>query len=256
MEYTYSKVINYGKIIEIFRYEKNPNQYKRKKRNSKIINAKSLMVSNVQNTETQPTQIKRKDSIRRAQVGFYRLVLSNLQQSEAPLLATFTYWDNFQDLQASRNHWHTFNRRAQKSFGQQYRSIAITEYQKRGAIHYHALLWGITDTIFREERYTRMVAGLWSHGFVDLKKTDGSPKLAGYLTKYFTKQLVRPEFFRRKAYIATRNVMRPIIDVNPILSAYYAPETHNLSPLTMLTQMEYPTQWLGRCLYQQHEKKV
>jgi len=40
---------------------------------------------------------------------------------------------------------------------------------------------------YGEERRTRFLARMWGQGFVDVRKTDGSPKLASYFTKYFYK---------------------------------------------------------------------
>jgi hypothetical protein len=37
------------------------------------------------------------------------------------------------------------------------------------------------------ERKTRILAKLWGEGFVDARKTDGSPKLGYYISKYITK---------------------------------------------------------------------
>ena len=68
----------------------------------------------------------------------------------------------------------------------------------RGRIHFHGLLFNVPLSLgdtrngqrtiaYGDERTTRTLANLWGEGFVDATKTDGSPKLAFYISKYITK---------------------------------------------------------------------
>ena len=77
-------------------------------------------------------------------------------------------------------------------------SLFVPELSPRGRIHFHGLIFNVPlslgDThkdrrvILRgEERKKRVLARLWGEGFVDARKTDGSRKLAYYISKYITK---------------------------------------------------------------------
>lgn len=81
--------------------------------------------------------------------------------------------------------------------------LFVPELSPRGRIHFHGLLfnvpeeWGdqkkgkYTISIGRE-RKERFFAKLWGYGFVDIKRTDGSPRLATYIAKYVAKGVVEP----------------------------------------------------------------
>ena len=77
-------------------------------------------------------------------------------------------------------------------------SLFIPELSPRGRIHFHGLLFNVPLSLgdtrknrrvveIGMERKTRVLAKLWGEGFVDAVKTDGSPKLGYYISKYITK---------------------------------------------------------------------
>src|SRR5690606_27837965 len=96
-------------------------------------------------------------------------------------------------------------------FGKAFSYIAVSEFQKRGAIHFHALFWGLPAEVFSQERQTRTIALIWKQGFVYMKETDGNDKLSSYLAKYMVKTFTDPRLKNKKAYLASRNIKRPKI---------------------------------------------
>jgi len=194
---------------------------------------------------------RRKSSTRRAKMGFTRLVKANLGKPMHPVLASFTYAENIGDINRGRRDFTKFARRATKLFGNDFSYIAVPEFQKRGAIHFHALLWGIPTEVVERERATRLVASLWEQGFVDLMLTDGDEKLCGYLVKYMGKAFNDIRLFGKKAYVHSRNVSKPLTYKNTMaISHIYE---NDLSTTEPIVSKEFLTQWLGAGNYALYE---
>jgi len=250
----YNKVISYGSVVEVFRYEKYPMGFGKKKATAGNANALSDIPFDGQNADCseKPIKIRSRESIRRAVLAFRRLVGANLRGTDHPVLASFTYGENMESLRQGRSDFNAFARSAKSEFGDGLRYICVAEFQKRGAVHFHSLIWGLPAGTVKRERSTRMVAGLWGRGFVDLVETDGSIKLSGYLGKYLSKTFKEPRLSGMKAYICSRNVYKPTIDRDALLAPYFTPETGDLSTALAIREAEYTTQWLGRCHYKQY----
>jgi hypothetical protein len=190
---------------------------------------------------------KRADNARRASMAFRRIITSNLVGAGAAILVTLTYADNFTDLTGAYQHTTAFNQSLRYRYGKAFSYVFVPEFQKRGAVHFHALYWGLPEELFHEERKNRTLSKIWGHGFVFLKETDGNEKLAFYLAKYFTKAFVDPRLVNFKCYVASRNVKRPLVQMGPfnidmVLEDYGAEQ----EPIIDRT---YSTHWLGEGRY-------
>lgn len=98
------------------------------------------------------------------------------------------------------------------------RWILVPEQHKNGAWHFHGLLAGPVKAVRAINAHTgqllfdkhgREVYNLTDYkaGFTTAVKVDGSPKVATYLTKYYTKDMQIPK--GKKRYWASRNLNRP-----------------------------------------------
>jgi len=252
----YAKVISYGNIVEMYRYERNCVATGRKR-----AHASTLVLPYIPKdgesitTQSEQKKVRTKSNARSATLAFRRLVGANLGGVDNPVLASFTYRENMEELTQGRKDFNAFAKLAKNTFGAQFRYICVAEFQRRGAVHFHALLWGVPASVVAGERVTRMVAALWGRGFVDLVSTDGNIRLATYLSKYMSKMFIDSRLANRKAYIASRNILRPKIDRDALLAPYFhggLAEYPDLSTATVLRESEYNTQWLGRCDYKQY----
>ena len=122
---------------------------------------------------------------------------------------------------------------------------SVPEFQKRGAVHFHCLFWGLPHDIFLKEKKDRTIAKIWEHGFVDIIKTDGHGKLSSYLAKYMAKAFVDKHLKNQKAYVSSRNICRPVVDKNAIASFYLYQHTKE-TDLPILDN-SYKTKWTGQC---------
>lgn len=230
----YTKVIQSGRLIEIFEYEKDPIPAIRR-RKKRYANPRRR-IRNVQS----------------ARASFFRLVRANIGTGQVPALLTLT----MREILSLREGWRAFTLFAQRLRTRKKSSfsfVAVPEFQKRGAVHFHVLVWGLSHEEIARERNTRRIAELWGHGFVDIRATDGSPRLATYLAKYMFKAMYDVRLAGQKAYSGSRNLVRSVSVSNPA-AVDIAKEQWGIGvDNPPLTECEYETKWLGRCNYQVFE---
>jgi len=248
----YSKVIHYGDTLELYQYEKFPTVGQRTSRKIKTATyLQDIFLSGVYVSEepVEPKKVRSPFAISRALLDFKRLVSANIDGVNNPLLITLTYAENVTDIRRARKDFKAFADRIRNVYGSTIRYVAVPERQARGAIHFHALFWGLPVKTASNERKSRLVASLWRKGFVDIIKTDGSKKLAHYLIKYLSKTLsFLPSSI--KSYIASRSILRPTIERNAVLAPYYYNEaTYDLSTAKTIQDKTYMTKWLGKGRY-------
>jgi len=253
----YAKIIAYGETAEVFRYDKRPSgRGGAVARSDATTDALPHISQSGENgaRQVESQAVRTEANARRAALAFRRIVASNLGADDAPVLASLTYGQNISELQQGHADFNAFARSLRSEHGSGIRYIAVCEFQKRGALHFHTLIWGLLPGTVERERSTRMVAKVWGKGFVDLVQTDGAPALAGYLAKYLSKTFQDPRLLHKKAYIASRNIKRPYIQIDAILATYYyGQQFPDLSTALLLQEKEYTTQWLGRAHYQKYQ---
>jgi len=192
---------------------------------------------------------KRKDNAARASMAFKRLILSNLGGADLPLLVSFTYNTHQGDIKQGYKDFSSFIQAMRYKFGKVFRYIAVPEFQKRGAVHFHALFWGLPADIAQTERSTRLVAGIWGHGFVDVVLTDGHEKISTYLSKYMAKSFIDYRLKNQKAYVCSRNLKRPEVSagMNRATLELIMEELGVAGPPKV--DKKYITAWLGEAHY-------
>ena len=244
----YNKIIIYGNNIETYEYEKDIIVLGGRRKHKLPVDAgDESLGADGKDTLSTGQLGKRPDNARRASLAFRRLVGANLGKPPSPLLATLTYGKNFTELARAYRHYSSFVQALRHKFGKDFRYICVPEFQKRGAVHFHALVWGLPAEVFLLERKTRTLAGLWKQGFVYLKETDGNDKLSFYLSKYMAKAFIDARLKNQKCYVASRNVLRPVIfggsfSLWAILDDYGADKTP-------VVEKTYSTKWLGQGRY-------
>jgi len=252
----YNKYIKSGNQFELYCYEQEPKKHYGRQNQRVKGRIADQFTSEVfpdyrDNPLFQAQQAKRRgDNARRSRTAFKRLVSSNLGVGERPLFMSFTFSDHFTKPRETSRYFNIFVVRMRRFFGADFRYIAVPEFQKSGRVHYHALFWGLPDYIAKRERKNRTIAKLWRKGFVDVIQTDGSPKLASYMAKYMTKALSDSRLWCRKAYFASRNVLRPVVSSG--FPDYWVREEFGLAELVPVSVSEFSTAWLGQCRYEMY----
>lgn len=240
MIYEYGKTIVAGQTVEVYRYERAPQV---------ALGTKRKRTQTDSGGPRTPVP-RRYDSIRRLKRGFTRHVQANLSGKGAPSFLTLTFATNA-DLNTGLQCFREFIALAKKEFGDGFSHITVPEFQKRGAVHFHCLCWGIADKYVENERYTRYIQSIWARGYVDIIPTDGSPKLASYLSKYMQKALQDERLYGRRAYYYSRNTLRPMLYKTTAV-VHHAKEILG-GELRLISEKTYSTEWLGEGKYEIYE---
>lgn len=267
----YTKIIQTDNSLEIYSYEKDyipskKRSYRKNKRKAKK-----------QDDSRAAHQYRRQSSILRAKQSFFRLVEANIQKDIFPALATFTLYENLTLTEAYEALRTFFYNISGENPNLSY--IAVPEWQKRGTLHFHALVWGFDPkTIFnevpyyyrkisnrkrfsrfiefctlhgfepKESRGTRNLQRCWGRGFFDiLGATNNNRALAGYLTKYLVKGLSDIRLSNNRAYTSSYNIKRPRTygsnEIDFVMDLVYN-EKDRIKDIK-----SYKTLYLGQCDY-------
>lgn len=244
----YTKCVQTGAILEIYTYEKEPSSMLRRGKRRTLHTLESLRPRD-------RVQKRRSDSSIRAQKSFRRLVAGNLSKG-APVLLTLTMLDIVGIRDAYRCYT-AFGSRLRRFYGKHISWLSVPEFQERGAVHFHVLIWGLPYGISTTERNTRRIQNIWSYGTVDLVETNGAPQLATYLSKYMSKTMQDDRLVGQKAYSSTRNIVRPV-STNSSTQIDFLRDEFGINSGDNLPSYEfaYATLFLGRATYQRYDIKT
>ncbi len=242
---------SYGHFTEITRYQRKPNPPKIRIHRTRDKN--------------RPIGARRPDNINRTRQTCLRRVSSAIKELGRPLLVTLTFGGDASDASHANDALRRFQVRMRGKYPLA-ESIFIPELSPRGRIHFHGLLFGVPmhlgDTrVGRRivshgtERKTREIAKLWMVGYVDVRQTDGSGKLAFYITKYITKGAKEVMFNAMRMLRYTRGIPKETIirdDLAEILAEEYATEIP-------INEWENESPFVGKItkkLYVKHENNI
>jgi len=230
----YTKIVQSGEMLEIYDYEKAPTPKRFTSKKKKRRSGRRLSRNVV-----------------RARDNFRRMVRASLYRG-APYFITLTMVST-ESIKTAYKCFSKFSTNLRKSFGNDIAWVAVPEFQKRGAVHFHCLVWGIPYEVYQRERDTRDLQALWSRGWLDILASDGSPKISSYMAKYMSKSMYDERLSGQKSYTASRNCMRSVLFNTPTQIASIEenyPELRDESELDAIeVEKVYSTQWLGRCHY-------
>lgn len=127
-------------------------------------------------------------------------------------ILTLTFRENVTDIDAAWYVFKIFNRSMRETFGEGYRYVAVPEYQKRGAVHFHLAISGHYPV--RKVRKLWLKAAGDKKGNIDITdprkfgKNSWNPRrCANYISKYITKSDVTD--FNKKRYSSGGNIPMP-----------------------------------------------
>lgn len=245
----YTKAVISGSQIELYQFEKVPLNLGRKtptnRKNQRFKSQYSAL-------------FRTKANAFRSKKHFERIVYVALADRGRPYFCTFTMLSTCSIKKAYKEFTRFSYALKRKYPGSGY--IAVPEFQQRGAVHFHALFWGI-DELAKKERSNRSLQNIWGLGYVDCRPTDGSPKLAKYLSKYMLKGLFDYRLLRQKAYCRSQNMLSPVsITTETPGTLSIALENlgydHtikdgkvNIVDIAPNYTREFDTMWLGRATY-------
>jgi hypothetical protein len=147
----------------------------------------------------------RKKVVTRIRNNVRRLAIANF--NEHSKFFTLTFAKNVEDMNFANNSYKKFIKRLKYQYGD-FKYLAVIEFQKRGAIHYHML----ADFAFIDQKELEK---LWGNGFVWIRDlltaNKGKPvdNIGAYIVKYMNKNTIDKRLMGKKAYFTSRNLTRP-----------------------------------------------
>ena len=183
-KYEYCKLISNKSFYEDFSLKKNDNFFKE---DNKLQEESKTQKQPLNNSE----KCIEKRNILRSKLMCQRIAKANSKIWES--FITLTFEKNIQSIKDANKYFQNFIRQV-KRVKKDFAYIAIPEFQKRGAIHYHllcninsndkALIYSQEDnSYFKHIKY-------WKHGFTSIETMKGDiKKIVGYISKYMTKDI-------------------------------------------------------------------
>ena len=158
---------------------------------------------------------------------------------------TLTFADNLTDIDKANYQFKKFIERLKYRYSSiELKYIAVIEFQKRGAVHYH-LLNNLPYIDVNE------LARVWGHGFIKLNKIDNVDNVGAYVTKYMQKDLDDPRLLGRKCYMTSRNLNKPLkINNDSLVDELLVYLCENDLVLRTHTNTTY-NEYFGPCTYTQ-----
>lgn len=238
------KIIVSGKIIEVFEYEKGYLKGFELKEDNKVGKGRKRDLQSGNYTE------HRQQVLQRAKTNLRRIINANVgaygKENTCKFL-TLTFADNVQDLKAANYEFKKFINRLNYNIFKSKKGIlkysVVVEFQKRGAIHYHVILYNIPYVKAND------LASIWGNGFIKINKIDNVDNIGAYVTKYMTKDSSDSRLHGEKSYFNSRNLFKPeeITDIEKVEHLAHALPLKNLK-----YSSNFGNDYLGNITYSQY----
>lgn len=233
------KLIKSGHIYEIFEYE----------RSVKVGETKNPQGRHVVASEDDKKR-HRRNTLSKARSTVRRLINANVDAwGQAPKFLTLTFAENVTNIKQANYEFKKFRQRLEYRLKVKLKYIVVVEFQKRGAIHYHAVFFNLPYIANTE------IAEIWENGFIKINAIDQVDNVGAYVTKYMTKEDYETNktdrLIGQKSYFTSRGLMQPeeILEKEKIEQAVTA-----LSPFKAY-KSQFPNDYLGQITYTQYNTK-
>ncbi|MED3982376.1 Rep protein, partial [Priestia megaterium] len=204
-----TKLIKSGNVIEVYHYEHE--RFRGYSRQASSGGGDSPIHIDYETGEIIDKRLEsRKRSNIRARNHLRRLILSNFDRNSKFL--TLTFRENVSDLTEANECFKAFvrnvNIQLKKRNKGKFEYVAVVEYQKRGAIHYHMIcnLPYIRVEILRD-CWKRAVKE--REGNIDIKVIKHVDNVGAYVVKYMTKAGADTRLINKKLYQTSRGLKKP-----------------------------------------------
>lgn len=146
-------------------------------------------------------QINRGKVFSRAKRDVRRLINANI--GEFSKFITLTFRENMTDIKKANYEWKKFKQRLETKIGYKLQYLAVIEFQKRGAIHYHCVMFNLPYIKNKD------LSSIWGNGFVKINNIDKVDNVGAYVCKYMTKT-DDDRLLGQKMYFTSRGLEKPV----------------------------------------------
>jgi len=198
--YTKKAVLS-GNIIQVYEYD-NPVLIGIKARNKKGRSSKAKDEESKKNYKRQ--------SYYRARSKITRLINANHNRYPGyrSKFVTFTFRDNITDLKYAWKEWDRFLKRLRRYVGYTLHYVVVVEFQKRGAVHFHAIFFDLPYVS------VHTLAGIWHDGFIKINAIDNISNVGSYVAKYMSKNIDDDRLIGVKCYSCSQGLFKPLEVIN------------------------------------------
>jgi len=243
---TDTKIVRSGAIIEVFSYQNTRLNFG---------NYEDINYYNIAQNFSPPAQ----DKIKQKRLQQYyikqkatRLINANCnaypktkREYYPPVMLTLTTKENISDLSITSPMLTLFMKRFNYEISQgekeaQLKYVAIPEWQKRGAVHYHIALFNMPYV--KQQK----LSDIWGQGYIWVSRSDRVRDLGHYLTKYMTKGFDDPRFEGHRRYSPSAGLYRPVVVYDQDTARAIKEE---LPQSAKIYQKEYQTEFHGAVTY-------
>ncbi|NCN25546.1 hypothetical protein GW935_02715 [Candidatus Falkowbacteria bacterium] len=239
MAYPYNfKVVVSGKHVEVYKYKKYVWRDFEKKDFENVRSQKEPK----QLDAFEQLELKKKKqqySVNRTRTEIRRLINSNPQLTK---FMTLTFAKNITDLKEANYIFNQFIKRMTYKHPD-FKYLAIPEFQKRGAVHYH-LLCEMPFIHYRE------ITEIWGQGNIDIKTLTDVDNIGAYVCKYLSKDMFDERTFGKKKFFRSQSLSEPIE-----LLGYWAMKfvERVCSALAPVFEKTFESEWVGEVEYQAYK---
>lgn len=245
------KIIQSGDIIEIYEYTEG--YLKGYKLTEKEIKNRTCSKSD-SDTDS------RERSLKRAKRDLRRLINANHGQYGVQFTSKFltlTFKENVQDIKQANYEFTKFIQRLNYLvFGTKKANLKYTcvvEFQKRGAIHYHVILYNMPFT------KQKIIEKTWGNGFIKINKIDDVDNVGAYVSEYLGQaekgqghDVEDDRLKGKKSYFSSKGLFKPV----EITDKKIVEQVSAALPLENLTySATYENEHVGTITYKQYNLK-
>ena len=209
MKGTSYRVIKSGNTVELYEYE---HDYYSAEKIEKDADKKV----EIEKCEIVNSEYYRKRNDHRARQEVRRLINANWKGGKMEYFITLTYAENMQDAEKAYSNFRSFLKSLRRRYSNDLKYLAVMEWQKRGAIHFHVIVHDIDlgdepgDDMERYE--TEWGKTIWKYGFVDIKSLWKIDNVGAYLTKELLKDSQKQQReLGKKRYYHSQNLDKPMV---------------------------------------------
>jgi len=161
---------------------------------------------------------KTENSLSRTRIRLFRLVSSNLDYTDgnSPTFCTLTYARNETDRSTAARDLRLYHLRLSYYVGKHIRYVAIPEFQKRGAVHYHIIYFNLPFVPVQT-----LAHKIWGHGSIDIHPLDQIRNTSAYCAKYITKETLDERHKGHRILITSRGLRQPLVVYNEDVDFYH-----------------------------------
>jgi len=197
--------------------------------------------------------LNRLKTMKRARVNLMRLINANVRRwydddgrPYEPVFLTLTFAKNVQDIDEGNKAFRNFMRRFEYDTGLKLKYVCVIEFQKRGAVHYHLVVFNLPYLPVSR------IARIWRHGFVKINVIKDVDNVGAYMSKYMGKDVMDERLIGEKCYFSSRGLHKPKEkaltkeEIDQLAAGLSGKEVY---------KVEYQNEYTGKTVYTQYNLK-